>query len=66
MLKYDSTYGRFNGGVSVIDGDLVVNNQTIGFTAEKNPALFTWDNVGAEYVLEATGIFFTEEKHKLT
>ena len=62
MLKYDSTHGRFDGEVSVKDGNLVVNGQTIRITAEKNPADLAWSKVGAEYILEATGIFLTEEK----
>ncbi len=62
MLKYDSTHGRFNGDVAVKDGNLVVNGKTIRVTAERDPANLKWDEVGAEYVLDATGIFLTEEK----
>jgi glyceraldehyde 3-phosphate dehydrogenase len=61
MLKYDSTHGRFNGSVEVVDGNLVVNGQTIRVTAERNPADLKWDAVGAEYVVEATGLFLTKE-----
>ena len=57
MLKYDSTHGRFNGTVEVKDGNLVVNGQTIRVTAERNPADLKWSDVGAEYVVEATGLF---------
>jgi glyceraldehyde 3-phosphate dehydrogenase len=62
MLKYDSTHGRFKGEVSVEDGKLVVNGNKIRVTAEPNPADLKWDEVGAEYVLESTGLFLTKEK----
>ncbi len=57
MLKYDSTHGRFNGDVSVEDGSLVVNGKKIRVTAEKDPANLKWDAVGAEYIVESTGLF---------
>jgi len=62
MLKYDSTHGRFNGTIEVVDGSLVVNGETIRVTAERNPADLKWDSVGAEYVVESTGLFLTKEK----
>ncbi len=62
MLKYDSTHGRFNGAVEVKDGQLVVNGKTIRVTAERDPANLKWDEVGAEYVVESTGLFLTKEK----
>ncbi len=61
MLKYDSTHGRFNGTVDVKDGSLIVNGKTIRVTAEKNPANLKWDAVGAEYVVESTGLFLSKE-----
>jgi len=62
MLKYDSIHGRFNGEVSK-DGDkLVVNGKKISVTAEKAPADIPWGNLGAEYILECTGVFLTQEK----
>lgn len=61
MLKYDSTHGRFNGTVEVKDGNLIVNGQTIRVTAERNPADLKWSDVGAEYVVESTGLFLTKE-----
>lgn len=64
MLKYDSTHGRFKGTVDVKDGNLVVNGKSIRVTSEKNPADLKWDAVGAEYVVEATGLFLTKEKAK--
>ncbi len=62
MLKYDSTHGRFNGTIEVKDGNLVVNGSTVRVTAERNPADLKWDAVGAEYVVESTGLFLTKEK----
>jgi len=61
MLKYDSTHGRFNGTVEVVDGNLVVNGNTVRVTSERNPADLKWDAIGADYVVEATGIFLTDE-----
>ena len=62
MLKYDSVHGRFNGTIAVEDGKLVVNGHAIRVTAEKNPADLKWNEVGAEYVVESTGLFLTKEK----
>lgn len=62
MLKYDSTHGLFKGDVAVKDGKLVVNGKAIRVTAEKNPADLKWNEIGAEYVVESTGIFLTKEK----
>ena len=61
LLKYDSVHGRFNGTVEVKDGNLVVNGKTIRITAERDPKNLKWDEVGAEIVLECTGIFTTLE-----
>lgn len=62
MLKYDSTHGIFKGDVKVENGNLVVNGKTIRVTAEKDPANLKWDAVGAEYVIESTGLFLDKEK----
>lgn len=62
MLKYDSTHGRFNGEVWVDNGMLVVNGKKIRVTSEPNPADLKWGEVGAEYVVESTGLFLTKEK----
>jgi glyceraldehyde 3-phosphate dehydrogenase len=62
MLKYDSTHGRFNGTVEVKDGALVVNGKKIRVTAEKNPADLKWGEIGAEYVVESTGLFLSKDK----
>jgi len=65
MLKYDSTHGKFNGTVEVVDGNLVVNGETIRVSAERNPADLKWNEVEAEYVVESTGLFLTKEKAQL-
>ena len=62
MLKYDTMHGRFDGTVEVKDGNLIVNGKTIRVTAEKNPADLKWSAIGAEYVVESTGLFLTKEK----
>ncbi len=62
MLKYDSTHGRFKGSVEVKDGKLVVNGKAIRVTAEKNPADLKWGEIGAEYVVESTGLFLEKAK----
>jgi glyceraldehyde 3-phosphate dehydrogenase len=61
MLKYDSTHGPFNGTVAVEGGHLVVNGKTIRVTAEKDPANLKWNEVGAEIIIESTGLFLTQE-----
>ena len=62
MLKYDTMHGRFDGTVETRDGKLVVNGKEIRVTAEKNPADLKWGEVKADYVVESTGLFLTQEK----
>ena len=62
MLKYDTIHGRFDGTVDYTDHSLIVNGHEIRVTAEKNPADLKWGDVGAEYVVESTGLFLTQEK----
>ena len=62
MLRYDTMHGQFKGSVEVKDGKLVVNGKSIRVTAEKDPANLKWNEVGAEYVVESTGLFLTKEK----
>ena len=62
MLRYDSAHGKFEGTVEVKDGMLVVNGNPIRVTAERNPADLKWNEIGAEYVVESTGLFLTKEK----
>lgn len=66
MLKYDSTHGKFDGTVEVKDGHLIVNGKKIRVTAEKDPANLKWSEIGAEIVIESTGLFLTQadgQKH---
>ena len=66
MLRYDSTHGQFKGTIEVKDGNLIVNGKTIRVTAEKDPANLKWNEVGADYVIESTGLFLTQtdaQKH---
>jgi glyceraldehyde 3-phosphate dehydrogenase len=66
MLRYDSVHGRFKGDVSVDGNTLVVNGKRIRLTQERDPANLKWDEVGAEIVIESTGLFLdkaTAEKH---
>ena len=66
MLKYDSVHGRFNGDISVDGNTLIVNGKKIRLTQERDPAALKWNDVGADIVVEATGLFLdkaTAEKH---
>ncbi len=62
MLKYDSVHGQFNHEIKVENGYLVVNGNKIRLTAEMDPANLKWNEVGAEIVVESTGLFLTDEK----
>jgi glyceraldehyde 3-phosphate dehydrogenase len=62
MLRYDTIHGQFKGTADVKDGKLVVNGQAIRVTAEKDPSNLKWNEVGAEYVIESTGLFLEKEK----
>lgn len=64
MLKYDTMHGQFDGTIEadVENSKLIVNGKEIRVTAERNPADLKWDAVGAEYVVESTGLFLTQEK----
>ena len=61
MLKYDTIHGRFDGTVDYTENSLIVNGKSIRVTAEKDPANLKWNEVGAEYVVESTGLFLTKE-----
>jgi glyceraldehyde 3-phosphate dehydrogenase len=61
MLKYDSVHGRFKGEVSVEGNTLVVNGRKIRLTQERDPAALKWNDVGADIVIESTGLFLTKE-----
>ncbi|MBO7434753.1 type I glyceraldehyde-3-phosphate dehydrogenase, partial [bacterium] len=62
MLRYDSVHGRFTGDIKVEGTNLIVNGKKIRLTAEKEPANLKWNEVGAEVVIESTGLFLTDEK----
>jgi glyceraldehyde 3-phosphate dehydrogenase len=62
MLKYDTIHGSFKGTAEVKNGNLVVNGTSIRVTAEKDPANLKWNEVGAEYVIESTGLFLSRDK----
>ena len=61
MLQYDSVHGRFKGTIAVDGKDLIVNGRRIRLTAEKDPTALAWGAVGADVVVESTGLFLTEE-----
>jgi glyceraldehyde 3-phosphate dehydrogenase len=61
MLKYDSVHGRFKGDIAVDGNTLVVNGKKIRLTAERDPANLKWNEVGADVVVEATGLWLTKE-----
>ncbi|MFZ5656111.1 MAG: type I glyceraldehyde-3-phosphate dehydrogenase [Pseudomonadota bacterium] len=66
MLRHDSVHGRFQGDVAIEDGQLVVNGSRIRLTQERDPANLKWDEVGADVVIESTGLFLdktTAQKH---
>jgi len=57
LFKYDSNYGKFDGKVAVVDGDLVINDQRIQVFSEKDPTALPWGALGVEIVIESTGVF---------
>ena len=61
MLRYDSVHGRFKGDIAVDGNTLVVNGKRIRLTAEKDPAQLKWGTIGADVVIESTGLFLTKE-----
>ena len=61
MLRYDSVHGRFKGDIGVDGSTLVVNGKNIRLTAEKDPAELKWGDIGADVVIESTGLFLTKE-----
>ena len=62
MLKYDSMHGKFTGEVKAEDGVIIINGRRIPVSAERDPANLPWKDLGAEYVIESTGLFLTKEK----
>ncbi|MCH7964491.1 MAG: type I glyceraldehyde-3-phosphate dehydrogenase [Bacteroidetes bacterium] len=61
LLKYDSVHGRFNGDIVVEGDDIIVNGDRIKITAEKDPTKLNWGGLGAEVIIESTGVFRTQE-----
>ena len=61
MLQYDSVHGRFQGEVNVEGNTLIVNGKKIRLTQERDPANLKWGDIGADIVVEATGLFLTKE-----
>jgi len=61
MLQFDSVHGRFKGSIAVEGNTLVVNGKKIRLTQERDPANLKWDAVGADIVIEATGLFLTKD-----
>ena len=62
MLKYDTMHGKFDADVSATETAIIVNGRSIPVYAERDPANLPWGKTGAEYVIEATGLFLTKEK----
>jgi len=62
LLKYDTMHGQFQGTVESTENSIVVNGKNIPIFAERNPADLPWGKIGAEYVVESTGLFLTQEK----
>ncbi|PYH48494.1 glyceraldehyde 3-phosphate dehydrogenase GpdA [Aspergillus saccharolyticus JOP 1030-1] len=62
MLQYDSTHGKFQGSIETYEQGLIVNGKKIRFFAERDPAAIPWGQEGADYVVESTGVFTTQEK----
>ena len=63
MFKYDSVHGRYKGSVEAKDGKLILEGKAISVFAEKDPSNIPWASVGAEYIVESTGVFTTIEKY---
>ena len=61
MLRYDTIHGQFEGNVETKDGKLIVNEKAIRVSAEKDPANLKWGDIEAEYIVESTGLFLTQE-----
>ena len=62
MLKYDTMHGTFTGTIDSTENAIIVNGHEIPIFAERDPAALPWAKVGAEYVVESTGLFLTKEK----
>ncbi|MFD2670993.1 type I glyceraldehyde-3-phosphate dehydrogenase [Marinicrinis sediminis] len=65
LLKYDTTHGRFNATVEAGEGEIIVNGKSVKVFAERDPGALPWAEVGAEIVVESTGIFTAKDKAEL-
>lgn len=61
MMKYDSVHGRFNGDIQIEGNDLIVNGKKIRVTSERDPNNLKWNEVGADYIVESTGLFLSKD-----
>ena len=62
LLKYDSTHGKFPGDVSIEDGNIFVNGQTIKVFTEEEPSKIPWKSSGAKYIVDSSGVFVTAKE----
>ncbi|HIY22195.1 MAG TPA: type I glyceraldehyde-3-phosphate dehydrogenase [Candidatus Flavonifractor merdigallinarum] len=62
MLRYDTIHGRFQGTITYDETSITVNGKKVNFYAKMNPSEIPWGEIGAEYVVESTGLFLTQEK----
>ena len=61
MMKYDSVHGRFSGDIQIEGNDLIVNGKKIRVTSERDPNNLKWNEVGADYIVESTGLFLSKD-----
>ena len=66
MLRYDTMHGQFDGTIEYTDDAIIVNGKTVKFFACMDPKDIPWGEVGAEYVVESTGVFLTRRRPRLT
>ena len=61
MMKYDSVHGKFSGDIQIEGNDLIVNGKKIRVTSERDPNNLKWNEVGADYIVESTGLFLSKD-----
>ncbi len=64
LLKYDSSHGKLNADIGYDENNLIINGEKIRITSERDPANINWKEVGAEYIIEASGVFLTSDLAK--
>ena len=64
LLKYDSSHGKLNADIGYDENNLIINGEKIRITSEREPANINWKEVGAEYIMEASGFFLTSDLAK--